>query len=113
MQVLSMKTKTEENVLNGGVLSVEFAKEIGIEDHGIVRREMVALVTKKADPDLGSKDNTSLRVENRGTGFATKRSVGERGDVRINDFELLANEMTLLIANKNVDFGLLNYCFEF
>ena len=31
----------------------------------------------------------------------------------INDFELLANEIMLVIANKNVDFGLFNYCFVF
>ena len=57
-------------------MSVEFAAEIGIGDHGIVRREMVALITEVADPDLGGKDNASLRLENRGTGFAAKRSVG-------------------------------------
>ena len=30
-----------------------------------------------------SEDDTSIRVENRGIGFAAKRSVGERGDVRV------------------------------
>ena len=79
MQVSSMKTKTKESVLNGGVLSVEFAREIGIGDHGIVRREMAALVTKKAYLDLGGEDDISVRVENRGTGFVAKQSVGMSG----------------------------------
>ena len=54
----------------GGVLSVDFAEEIGIGDHGIVRREMVALVTEGADLDLGGEDDASVRVEDRGIGFA-------------------------------------------
>ena len=78
-----MKTKTEESVLNGGVLSVEFAREIGIGDHGIVRREMVALVIEMANPDLSGEDNASVRVENKGTSFAAKRSIGERGGVKV------------------------------
>ena len=78
MQVSSTKTKTGESVLIGGVLSVEFAGEIGIEDHGIVRREMVMLVTKGAN--LGGEDDASIKVENRGTGFAVKQSVG---DIRV------------------------------
>nr|POE61608.1 hypothetical protein CFP56_64301 [Quercus suber] len=80
MQVLSTKTKTGESVLISGVLSVDFAREIGIEDHGIVRREMVALVTEGADPDLGGEDDASVRVENKGTSsFATKWSIGMSG----------------------------------
>ena len=79
MQVSSTKMKTKESVLNDGVLSVEFARDIGIGDHGIVRRKMAALVTKKAYLDLGDKDDVSVRVENRGTGFAAKRSVGMSG----------------------------------
>ena len=78
MQVSSTKTKTGESVLIGGVLSVEFAGEIGIEDHGIVRREMVMLVTKGAN--LGGEDDASIKVENRGTGFAVKQSIG---DIRV------------------------------
>ena len=72
MQVSSMKTKTEGSVLNGGVLSVEFAREIGIGDHGIVRKEMVALVIERANPDLSGEDDASVRVENKGTGFVVK-----------------------------------------
>ena len=83
MQVSSTKTKTRESVLVGGVLSVDFAEEIGIRDHTIVRKEMVALVIEGADPDLGGEDGASVRVENRGTGFAAKRSVGEHGDVKV------------------------------
>ena len=83
MQVSSMKTKTKESVLNGGVLSVEFAREIGIGDHGIVRKEMVALVIERANPDLSGEDDASVRVENKGIGFAAKRSVGGRGDVKV------------------------------
>ena len=79
MQVSSTKMKTKESVLNDGVLSVEFARDIGIGDHGIVRRKMAALVTKKAYLDLGGKDDVSVRVENRGTGFAAKRSIGMSG----------------------------------
>ena len=40
---------------------------------------MVALVTEGADPDLGGEDDASVRVENRGTGFAAKWSVGMLG----------------------------------
>lgn len=56
--------RKRESVLHGGVLSVEFAGEIGVGDHGIVRREMVALVTERADPDLGGEVDASVRVEN-------------------------------------------------
>ena len=40
---------------------------------------MVALVIEGADPDLGGEDDASIRVENRGTGFAAKWSVGMLG----------------------------------
>ena len=79
MQVSSMKMKTGEGVLIGGVLSVEFIGEICIGDHGIVRREMVALVTKGADPNLGGEGDASVRVESRGTSFLAKRSVRMSG----------------------------------
>nr|POF08767.1 hypothetical protein CFP56_39250 [Quercus suber] len=38
-----------------------------------------ALVTKGANPNLAGEDDASVRVENRGTGFAAKRSVGRSG----------------------------------
>ena len=60
-------------------MSVDFAEEIGIRDHTIVRREMATLVTKKAYLYLGGKDDVSVRVENRVTGIAAKRSVGMSG----------------------------------
>ena len=101
MQVSSTKTKTGESVLIGGVLSVEFAGEIGIEDHGIVRREMVMLVTKGAN--LGGEDDASISVENRGIGFAAKRSVGERGDVRVRaDWRNGGSEWDYALARFNL-----------
>ena len=36
-----------------------------------------------ANPDLGGEDDASVRVENRGIGFAMKQSVRKRGDVRV------------------------------
>ena len=98
MQVSSTKTKTGESVLIGGVLSVEFAGEIGIEDHGIVRREMVMLVTKGAN--LGGEDDASIKVENRGTGFAVKQSVG---DIRVRaDWRNGGSEWDYALARFNL-----------
>ena len=90
--------KTGESVLIGGVLSVEFAGEIGIGDHGIVRTEMVALIMEGTDPNLGSEDDTSVRVENRGTGFVAKRSVGMSGLGRIGEMEAASGIMHLLAS---------------
>ena len=90
--------------MNGGVLSVEFAEEISIGDHGIVRREMVALVIERANLDLGSEDDASVRVENRGIGFVAKRSVGEHGDIRVRRIGEMkaANGITHLLASTFV-----------
>ena len=84
------------------MLSVEFAGEISIGDHGIVRREMVALVIERANLDLGSEDDASVRVENRGIGFVAKRSVGEHGDIRVRRIGEMkaANGITHLLASS-------------
>ena len=64
---------------------------------------MVALVTEGADPDLGGEDDASVRVENRGTGFAAKRSVGERGDVRVRaDWRNGGSEWNYALARFNL-----------
>ena len=64
---------------------------------------MVALVTEGADPDLGGEDDASVRVENRGTGFAAKRSVGERGDVRVRaDWRNGGSEWNYALAHFNL-----------
>ena len=98
MQISSTKTKTKENVLISGVLSVEFAKEIGIGDHGMVRREMVTLVTEGAD--LGGEDDASVRFENRGTGFVAKQSIG---DVRVKaDWRNGGSEWDYALAHFNL-----------
>lgn len=60
-----------ERVLHGGVLRVEFAREVGFGDHGVVRRKMVTLVTERADPDLGREVNAGEGVKRGGTGLAS------------------------------------------
>lgn len=72
-----------KRVLDGGVLRVELAGEVGLGDQGVVRREMVALVAEGADPDLGVEVDAREGVEDGGAGLAPQRRVGERGDVRV------------------------------
>lgn len=60
-----------EGVLDGGVLRVEFTGEISFGNRGIMRRKMVALVTERADPDLGGEINARESVESGSTCFAT------------------------------------------
>lgn len=72
-----------EGVLDGGVLGVELAGEIGLGDERVVRREVIALVAEWADPDLGGEVDAGERVEDGGAGLAAERRVGERGDVGV------------------------------
>jgi len=72
-----------EDVLDGGVLGVEFAGEVGFGDGVVVRGEVVALVAEGADPDLGGEVDAGEGVEGGGAGFAAERGVLEAGDVRV------------------------------
>lgn len=72
-----------EDVLDGGVLGVEFAGEVGFGDGVVVRGEVVALVAEGADPDLGGEVDAGEGVEGGGAGLTTERGVREAGDVRV------------------------------
>lgn len=72
-----------ETVLDGGVLSIELAREVGLGDHGVMGREVIALVAKGADPDLRAEVHSRERVEDGRAGLASKRRVRERWDVRV------------------------------
>lgn len=72
-----------EGVLDGGVLRIELAGEVGLGDHGVVGREMVALEAEGADPDLGGEVHAREGVEDGGAGLAPERRVGERGDLTV------------------------------
>lgn len=72
-----------KRVLHGGILRVEFARQVRFGDHGIMRRKLVALVTKRTDPDLGEEINARIGVEDSGTCPAAERSVRESRNVRV------------------------------
>lgn len=72
-----------EGVLDGGVVGVELAGEVGVGDHGVVRREVVALEAEGADPDLGGEVDATEGVEDGGAGLAAERGVREGGDLRV------------------------------
>lgn len=68
-----------EGVVDGGVLRVEFAGDVGFGDGGsVMRREMVALEAEGTHPDLGGVVDATERVECCDAGLATKWRVGER-----------------------------------
>lgn len=69
--------------MNSGVLRIKLARQMGLGDHGIMRREMTSLVTKRADPNLCGEVDTRKRVENGGARLATERRVRESGDLRV------------------------------
>lgn len=72
-----------KSVFNSGVLWVELAGKIGLRDHTIMRRKMVALITKGTDPDLGSEVDARERVEHGRAGFASERGIREPWDIRV------------------------------
>ena len=72
-----------KRVLNGGVLRVKLAGEIGVGDHVVVRRERVALEAERADPDLGGEIDAGEGVEDGDAGSAFEGSVRERRDVGV------------------------------
>lgn len=47
---------------------VQLAREIGLGDGVVVKREVVKLETERADPDLGGEVDASERVESGGAG---------------------------------------------
>ena len=57
-------------VLDGGVLRVELAGEVGLGYGGVVRGETVTLVAEGADPDLGGEVDAREGVECGGAGLA-------------------------------------------
>lgn len=61
--------------MDGGVLRIELAGEVGLGDHGVVRREVVALVAEGADPDLGREVYARERVEDGRAGLASEGRV--------------------------------------
>lgn len=60
---------------------VKLSRDIGFGDSSVMRREMVALVTQNADPDLGGEIHAAKGVESRHASLAAKRRVRERGDI--------------------------------
>lgn len=70
-----------ERVLEGGVLRVELGGDVGFGDAGVVRREVVALEAKRADPDLGGEVDPAKRVEGHHTCLASQRRVWEGGNI--------------------------------
>lgn len=72
-----------DGVIHGGVLRVELAGEVRLGDHGVMRREMVSLVTERADPDLRGEVHARVRVEQSRACLASQRRVWERGDIRM------------------------------
>jgi len=68
-----------ELVLDSGVLGIEFGREVGFGDLGVVRGKVVAVVAEGADPDLGGEVDAREGVEDGGAGLAAERRVGERG----------------------------------
>lgn len=72
-----------KSVFNSSVLWVELPGQIGLRDHTIVRRKMVALIAKGTDPDLGSEVDARERVEHGRAGFASERGIREPWDIRV------------------------------
>lgn len=75
--------RRRKRVLDSGILRVEFAGEIRLGDRRVMRREVVALVAERADPDLGGEIHARKGVERGGAGLAAQRRVGKRGDVGV------------------------------
>ena len=75
--------RVRKRVLDGGVLRVKLAGEVRFGDHGVMVGKVVALEAERADPDLGSEVDAAEGVEKGDASLATKRRVGERGDVRM------------------------------
>lgn len=72
-----------ERVLNRRVLRIKLAWEVGLGDHVVMWREMVSLIAKRADPDLGCEVDPRERVEDGGARLAPQRRVWERGYIRV------------------------------
>lgn len=68
-------------IFNGGVLRIEFTREISFRDSVVMRWKMVTLITKWTDPDLSGEINAGVRVENGGAGFATEGCIRKTGDI--------------------------------
>ena len=66
-------------VLEGGVLGIEFGREVRFGDLGVVRGKVIAVVAEGADPDLGGEVDAREGVEDGGAGLAAERRVGKRG----------------------------------
>ena len=80
---ISEGIRNRKVIIDGGVLRVEFAGEVGFGDGVVMRGKVVALVTERTDPDLGSEIDAGERVECGGAGFATERGVAETGNVGV------------------------------
>lgn len=65
-------------ILNGSVLREKLSREIIISNRMIMWGEMIAMETKRTDPDLGGIIDNRKRVEYRSTVSTTKRSVREK-----------------------------------
>jgi len=63
--------RRRKRVLDGSVLGVEFAGEIGLRNGSVMRREVVALEAERTDPDLGGEIDASKGVESGGACLAT------------------------------------------
>lgn len=72
-----------ERIFNSSVVRVKLSGEIGFGDSVVMRREMVALVTEGADPDLGGEVDARERVEWGRTGLAAEWRVREARDVGV------------------------------
>jgi hypothetical protein len=68
------------SILYCRILAVQLSREIGLRDHGIVWRKMVALEAERADPDLGGEINAREAIHDGCAGFATERKVRESWD---------------------------------
>lgn len=71
------------SILNSGILRIKLARQMGLRDHGIMRRKMTSLITERADPNLSGEVDTRKRVKNGGARLATERRIWKSRDLRV------------------------------